>query len=75
MKDTKKRKGNECGFFSQFQNDLPLSANSKKFSPKTVPDQLFVQVIALFFDNNKLDLYSAKIMKYSKALYNVRLKF
>lgn len=24
--------------------------------------------------NNKLELYSAKIIKYSKALYNVRLK-
>ena len=24
--------------------------------------------------NNKLDLYSAKIIKYSKAFYNVRLK-
>lgn len=40
----------ESAFFNQIQNDLPLSANSKDFSPKTTLDQPFVQVIVLLFD-------------------------
>ena len=80
----KQCKGKERNaFFSQIQNDFPLSANSKNFSPKTVLDQLFVQVIALFFDViglhwlgildfNKFDLVST--VARTTAKYNCQIQ-